>query len=167
MIPGITSRVRNIAQKAGIHLPMSQVMRSVVEIKATILKPASKTLVARTLSHSQVTTEKHYRALETSKWAEGYEVVGKLVGVDIPAVEPVSGKRSRKSFNEEQVKLIQVEFAEEIRLKKPPLKFIWVEFAEERKLKKPPLKLIWVEFAEEIRLKKPPLKLIRVEFAEE
>ena len=119
----LTTCVRNIAEEDDLQLPTSQVARSVVEIKATTLDTARKTLVARALSHSQATAEKHYRALESSKRAEGYTVVGELVGVDVPSVVGPSPQRSgRRSFSKLEVKVIRQEFSGEIRLRKPPLR---------------------------------------------
>ena len=118
----LTTRVRNVAEENGLQLPTSQIVRSVVEIKATTLDPARKTLVARALSHSQATAEKHYRALETSKRAEGYAVVGELVGVAMPSVGPAPKRSRRKGFSQLEIEVIRKEFSEEIRLKKPPLR---------------------------------------------
>lgn len=63
--------------------------------------------------------EKHYKALETLKRAEGYEVVGALVGEG--RVKSILVKR-RLEFSEEELHLIQSTFADEIRLKRHPLK---------------------------------------------
>ena len=82
--------------------------------------------MARALSHSQATAEKHYRALETSKRAERYAVVGELVGVEVPSVGQAPKRSCRKGFSQLEVEVIRKEFSEEIRLKKPPLR-AWAE----------------------------------------
>ena len=64
--------VNAIAEKVGISLPVIQTVRPVVEIKASSLPDDKKTSVARSLSHSSITAEKHYRALEKEKIIEGY-----------------------------------------------------------------------------------------------
>ena len=102
----LTTGVRNVAEEDGLQFPTSQIVRSVVEIKATTLDPARKTLVARALSHSQATAEKHYRTLETSKRAEGYAVVGELVWVEMPNVGPAPKRSGRKGFSQLEVEVI-------------------------------------------------------------
>ena len=58
----LTARVRALGEKLNFDLLTAQKLRSIVEIRATPLDSASKSLVARALSHSEQTAEQHYRA---------------------------------------------------------------------------------------------------------
>ena len=80
-----------MAEKYGIVLPTTRVVRAVVEVKATYLPPDKKQAIARTLSHSDQTAEEHYRALERNKSMLGYQSVGEILGDPVVKGEPTSG----------------------------------------------------------------------------
>jgi hypothetical protein len=77
----LTSIVRKFAAKSGFDLPTCRVLRSAVEVKATCCPPAEKQAIARSLSHSNETAEKHYRALDQGKTLLAYRSVGSILGV--------------------------------------------------------------------------------------
>ena len=60
----------------------------VVEVKATCLPPAQKQAIARSVSHSNDTAEKHYRALDRGKTILAYKSVGSILGAPV-AEKPV------------------------------------------------------------------------------
>ena len=77
----LTSIVRTFAAKNGFDLPTCQVVRSAVEVQATCCPPAEKQAIAHSLSHSNDTAEKHYRALDQGKTLLAYRSVGSILGV--------------------------------------------------------------------------------------
>ena len=90
-IVNLFRRVSGVAEKYGIVLPTTRVVRAVVEVKATCLPPDKKQAIARTLSHSDQTAEEHYRALERNKSVLGYQSVGEILGDPVVKGEPTSG----------------------------------------------------------------------------
>lgn len=117
--------VSAVASRYGISLPQMQTVRSVVEVKATCLPAEQKAAIARTLSHSNTTAEKHYRALETSKSVLGYKSVGQILGdpvEDGPSTSKSTVPRSpqRRKYSPAQNALIVAEFGACIDAKVPP-----------------------------------------------
>ena len=96
----LTRMVRALGEKLKLALPTAQKLRSIVEIRATGMDSASKSLVSRQLSHSDKTAELHYRAAQPSKRAEGFGMVGQLVGMPdpLPTVDPIPATRKRRKF---------------------------------------------------------------------
>ena len=105
--------VRALGEKLKLALPTAQKLRSIVEIRATGMNSASKSLVARQLSHSDQTAELHYRAAQPSKRAEGFGMVGQLVGMPdpLPTVDPIPATRKCRKFSNKQAALIRSEFS--------------------------------------------------------
>ena len=116
----LTARVVALGEKLNLQLLTAQKLRSVVEIKATPLDSSTKSLVARALSHSELTAEHHYRAAQPSGRAKAYQAVGELVG--LPTVDPIPATRKRTRFTAKQTEIIMSAFAEEIATKRPPNK---------------------------------------------
>ena len=90
-----------------------------VEIKASSLPDDKKTSVARSLSHSSTTVEKHYPALEKKKIIEGYTEVGSLLRDKTITTSPL---KKRRRFTDSQTSLIKEAFAAQIIHKLTPSK---------------------------------------------
>ena len=117
----LTSVVNTFASKRGFNLPTSRVVRTAVEVKATCLPPAQKQAIARSLSHSTDTAEKHYRALDRGKTLLAYKSVGSILGVPaaVPATQvPASSKR--RFFSAEETALVMEGFQTHIARKVLP-----------------------------------------------
>lgn len=117
--------VNTVASRYGINLPQMQTVRSVVEVKATCLPAAQKAAIARTLSHSSTTAEKHYCALETSKSVMGYKSVGEILRDPVEdgpstSASTVPHSPQRRRFTAAQNAMIVAEFGTCIDAKVPP-----------------------------------------------
>lgn len=126
--------VSSMAARSGINLPPIKTVRSVVEVKATCLPDEKKTAIARSLSHSSLTAEKRYQALEKGKTLLGYQRVGDLL--EDPVVPTTSGIKAlsspkRRRFTATQNALIESAFVAAIKAKVPPQKKETESFLEE------------------------------------
>ena len=116
-----TSIVNTFASKRGFNLPTSRVVRMAVEVKATYLPPAEKQAIARSLSHSIDTAEKHYRVLDLGKTMLVYRSVGSILGV--PAAVPstqVPAPSKHRFFSTEETVLVMEGFQTHIARKVLP-----------------------------------------------
>lgn len=120
----LTQLVQKIAmEKRRIALPTTQSMRSNIEIRASTLDTPTQALVARQLSHSKVTAEKNYRALQASDRATAFEAVGKVMGVPpTSSPSPIQPKHKRNKFTLEDEKVLKSFFLKYIEEKKVPKK---------------------------------------------
>lgn len=117
----LTSIVNTFASKKGYSLPTSRVVRTAVEVKATCLPPAEKQAIARSLSHSTDTAEKHYRALDRGKTMLAYRSVGSILGVTaaVPNTQ-VPATPKRRFFSAEETALVMEGFQAHITRKVLP-----------------------------------------------
>ena len=117
-IDNLTSKVCQLATQFGIFLPTTREARSNLEIRAaSTLDTGKQSLVARHLSHSKASAEKSYRALEVSKRAEAFGVVGELM-----QVQGQQTSRKRKKFSTREEELIRDHFQLHISERHPPKK---------------------------------------------
>ena len=113
----LTQKVQKLASTLGIDLPTTREVRPNIEIRSVGLADTERSLVSRHLSHSTATAERSYRALESSKRARAFNVVGGVMGIEQPAPLPV---RNCKKFTAEEEEVIREHFSEHIQSKVAP-----------------------------------------------
>ena len=82
-------------------------MRSAIEVQETCLPPAEKQAIARSISHSNETAEKHYRALDQGKTMLAYKSVRSILGVPVPdsQVQTATSTPKRHSYTPQETAL--------------------------------------------------------------
>lgn len=122
----LTQIVQKVAGSLNLSLPTSQRIRSNIEIRAATLDTPTQALIARHLSHSKVTAEKSYRALQATDRATAFQAVGNVMGVtpssSSSSTKPSASKKGKRKFTEEEEKVLKVYFKEYIDKKTAPKK---------------------------------------------
>lgn len=117
----LTTLISSFADKAGFTLPKPRTMRTVVEVKSTCLPAEEKQAIARSLSHSNETAERHYRALEKEKRIMAYKSVGSILGAPVTTEETRVAPK-RRLFSARENDLVMDGFMDQIAEKTLPTK---------------------------------------------
>ena len=127
----LTRVVTRFAEERSISLPNAQTVRTSVELKAKHMAAPVQEAVSRSLSHSQATVLKHYRANDKESGLLAYKTIQTIVSgekgdADEPEVselEQASPKKpKRKAYTQEENEIVMAYFVSYIRNKELPLK---------------------------------------------
>ena len=119
----LTALINKFASRKGFRLPTSRVVRSAIEVQATCLPPAEKQAIARSMSHSHDTAEKHYRALDQGKTMLAYKSVGSLLGVPVQVQTtstPSTSTPKRRFYTPQETTLVTAAFERHVAQKCMP-----------------------------------------------
>ena len=117
-----------VAKQFSLSLPTPTTIRKAIATKGTSFTDAERAALAQTMSHSQQTAEKYYRAKTEAVNRQGYEVLGKIL--DVPT-GPSPKKRIR--FTKQQNEVIKAYFAAAISMKIVPQRPTLEKFLEENR----------------------------------
>ena len=103
----MTRAVIKYAEGKGITLPNSQTVRAAVELKAKHIDAPTQEAVSRSLSHSQETVLRHYRANDKSSGHLAFETIQEIVrgrkqGDDDEQPRESGTRKKSRSFSEAQ-----------------------------------------------------------------
>ena len=127
----LTRVVTCFAEERNMSLPNAQSVRTSVELKAKHMATPVQEALSRSLSHSQATVLKHYRANDKESGHLANETIQNIVsGEKGDADEPeASGlgqaspkKPKRKAYTQEENDIVKAYFVSYIRNKELPLK---------------------------------------------